>query len=285
MLSAQEQALLGRLELAPRRPVAGLYAGQRRSPRTARSPEFADFRPYSPGDDVRQVDWPAYARLERLLLRLHVAEDETALNAVVDASLSMRLGTPSKWECARRLAAALASIAARGMDRVAVGVLARGAHTQHGRGRAALSSVSNLLAETEPAGEAAPAGLASQRWLRPGITLIISDFLVDADWAAELAALRARRQEPVCWQLLTSEDQDPRLAGDFELVDVESERGRELTVTPFVLDAYRRHLAEHQRRLRLGAEAAGGRFLVSTTGAGLGGWLADGVRAGVLKRR
>src|SRR5438309_11253387 len=88
VLSAAEQALLGRLELAPRRPVAGLYAGQRRSPRTARSPEFADFRPYTPGDDVRQVDWAAFARLERLLLRLHVAEDEAALNIVLDASLS-----------------------------------------------------------------------------------------------------------------------------------------------------------------------------------------------------
>src|SRR3979490_3116618 len=57
--------LLSRLALAYRRPISGLYAGERRSPRAARSPEFADFRPYVAGDDFRQIDWRAYARLER----------------------------------------------------------------------------------------------------------------------------------------------------------------------------------------------------------------------------
>ena len=80
MLSPAELNLLSRLDLAYRRPVSGLYAGERRSPRAARSPEFADFRPYVAGDDFRQIDWRAYARLERLMLRLYVAEEESSIS-------------------------------------------------------------------------------------------------------------------------------------------------------------------------------------------------------------
>ena len=122
MLSPAELNLLSRLDLAYRRPVSGLYAGERRSPRAARSPEFADFRPYVAGDDFRQIDWRAYARLERLMLRLYVAEEESSLNLVLDASASMEVGTPPKWPAARRLASALAFLGLSGMDRVAVGV-------------------------------------------------------------------------------------------------------------------------------------------------------------------
>src|SRR5258707_307432 len=82
-------SLLGRLDLAYRRPRSGLYAGERRSPRSARSPEFSDFRAYVAGDDYRQIDWGAYARLEKLVLRLYVAEEEACLNLVLDASASM----------------------------------------------------------------------------------------------------------------------------------------------------------------------------------------------------
>src|SRR3981081_4789943 len=106
MLTTAELNLLGRLELASRRPQRGLYAGERRSPRAARSPEFSDFRPYVSGDDFRQIDWRAYARLEKLILRLYVAEEEACLNVVLDTSASMALGDPPKWPAARRPAAA-----------------------------------------------------------------------------------------------------------------------------------------------------------------------------------
>src|SRR2546423_7836466 len=107
MLTTAELNLLGRLDLAYRRPQSGLYAGERRSRRAARSPEFSDFRPYVSGDDFRQIDWRAYARLEKLMLRLYVAEEEACLNVVLDVSASMALGEPPKWAAALRLAAAL----------------------------------------------------------------------------------------------------------------------------------------------------------------------------------
>ena len=91
MLSTAELNLLGRLDLAYGRQQSGLYAGERRSPRAARSPEFSDFRPYVSGDDFRQIDWSAYARFEKLMLRLYVAEEEACLNLVLDSSGSMAL--------------------------------------------------------------------------------------------------------------------------------------------------------------------------------------------------
>src|SRR2546423_4319337 len=123
MLTTAELNLLGRLDLAYRRPQSGLYAGERRSPRAARSPEFSDFRPYVSGDDFRQIDWSAYARLEKLMLRLYVADEEACLNVVLDTSASMALGEPAKWPAARRLAAALSFLGLAGMDPVPVGGL------------------------------------------------------------------------------------------------------------------------------------------------------------------
>src|SRR5438067_3286020 len=123
MLTAAELNLLNRLDLAYRRPVSGLYAGERRSPRAARSPEFSDFRAYVPGDDFRQIDWRAFARLDRLMLRLYVAEEEACLNLVLDAGGSMAMGEPPKWPSALRRAAALGCLRLAAIDRVVGGVL------------------------------------------------------------------------------------------------------------------------------------------------------------------
>src|SRR3984893_19154995 len=126
MLTTAELNLLGRLDLAYGRPQSGLYAGERRSPRAARSPEFSDFRPYVSGDDFRQIDWRAYARFEKLMLRLYVAEEEACLNVVLDRSASMSLGEPPKWPAARRLAGRLFLPGLFALDPGPVGTLRRG---------------------------------------------------------------------------------------------------------------------------------------------------------------
>ena len=101
-----EPALLRRLEglaLQVRRAVSGQMAGERRSRKRGRSIEFADFRNYTPGDDFRLIDWNAYARLDRFMLRLFVAEEELPLSLFVDLSGSMDWGSPNKALTARRL--------------------------------------------------------------------------------------------------------------------------------------------------------------------------------------
>jgi uncharacterized protein (DUF58 family) len=288
VLTPAELALLSRLDVSYRRAVRGLYAGERRSPRAARSPEFADFRAYVPGDDFRQIDWRAYARLERLVLRLYVAEEEACLNVLLDTSASMATGSPPKWPAAQRLAAALAFLGLAGMDRVLVGTLA-GGHLPALRGRDGVARIWSFLRELGPEGRAGPESLQRQRWTRPGLTVIVSDFLVDedgraAEWASALADLAWRRQEPVLWQCLAPDEEQPRLFGDWKLIDVESGRERELTVTPALLEEYRERLERHREGLRRAARAAGGRFLASTSDLDLEATMAAGLRAGVVRR-
>ena len=284
MLTAAELTLLGRLDLAYRRPQSGLYAGERRSPRSARSPEFSDFRPYVSGDDFRQIDWRAYARLERLMLRLYVAEEEACLNVVLDTSASMGLGEPPKWQTSRRLAAALAFLGLAAMDRVQVGTLG-GRRLPPLRGRDGVHRVWTFLGGLEPEGQAGPDDLVRARWLRPGLTAIVSDFLAEgSDWAAALTALRSRRQEPVLWQVLAPDEEQPGLAGDLKLVDAETERARELTITPGLRQEYVRALAAHREQLKRASLTAGGRFLNTSSSDDLEAAMVAGLRAGVVKR-
>ena len=284
MLSTVELNLLGRLDLAYGRQQSGLYAGERRSPRAARSPEFSDFRPYVSGDDFRQIDWSAYARFEKLMLRLYVAEEEACLNLVLDSSGSMALGEPPKWPAARRLAAALSFLGLTAMDRVQVGALG-GGHLPPMRGRAGVSRIWRFLEAVEVGGEAGPRDLLELRWPRPGLTVVISDCLVDeASWTPALAGVRARRQEPVLWQVLAPDEEDPAISGDLKLVDVESGRARELTITPRLLGEYRRALAAHRESLARAARGAAGRFLHSSSGENLEATMLAGLRAGVIRR-
>jgi uncharacterized protein (DUF58 family) len=283
LLSAPELTLLGRLDLAFRRSQSGLYAGERRSPHSARSPEFADFRQYVAGDDFRQIDWRAYARLEKLMLRLYVAEEEACLNVALDASASMELGEPAKWPAACRLAAALAFLGLSAMDRVQIGAL-RGPHLPPLRGRDGSPRIWAFLEGMRPTGEMGPDDLLGLRWLRPGLTVVISDFLVEGSWAAPVAALRSRRQEVVLWQLLAPDEERPSLMGDLKLIDAERERSRELTITPSLLGEYLRALAAHRDDLARTAQAAGGRFLHTASADSLEAAMLAGLRAGVIRR-
>jgi uncharacterized protein (DUF58 family) len=285
VLSAAELNLLSRLELAYRRPVSGLYAGERRSPRAARSPEFADFRPYVAGDDFRQIDWRAYARLERLMLRLYVAEEESSLNIVLDASASMEAGTPPKWPAARRLAAALAFLGLSSMDRVAVGVLGdRRLRTPHLRGKEGVARIWSFLSAIEPRGAARPAMLIDLDWPRPGMTVVISDFFTEDTWTAAVAGLRRRRQEPLLWQLLAPDEENPTLAGDWKLIETETEQSQELTITPGLVAEYLANLARHRSGVRRAAEGAGGRMLASLSSQELEQQMLTGLTAGVIRR-
>ena len=280
LLTSPELTMLARLDLAQRRLVPGLNAGERRSPRTARSAEFADFRPYSVGDDFRQIDWRAYARLERLMLRLYVAEDETALNVVVDTSASMGLG---KMDAARRLAAAVAFLGLGAMDRVGLGTLA-GAVLPHVRGAAATGRVESFLERLEHGGASSPSDALRLRWTRPGVTVVISDFLVEGDWSEACAAMRRHREQPVLWQVLAPEEENPGLRGDYRLVDIESAGSHEITITPALVLDYLVALDTLRERLSRAASGARGRFVHSRASDTLEEAMLAGMRAGAIVR-
>jgi uncharacterized protein (DUF58 family) len=140
---------LEQLELASRRLTAGRMKGERRSTRRGQSVEFADYRNYSAGDDLRQLDWNAYARLEKLFVKLFVEEEDVTVHILVDASRSMDYGEPNKLEAARRAAAALGYLGLASMDRVSVAFLGDGTATamRPMRGKRRALELFNFLSE------------------------------------------------------------------------------------------------------------------------------------------
>ncbi len=240
---------LAKLAVTARRRFAGASAGARRSTRRGSSAELADHRPYYPGDDIRRIDWNAYARLEELVLRLFVAEEDLSLYLLIDTSASLALGTPPKIETAKRVAAGLGYVALSGSDRVSVWPFADGVERvamPPARGRKQAGRLLRALDAQQPMGgtdlaRAVDALLA--RRPRPGLVAIISDFLDPSGFTRPIDRLIAERHEPVLFHVVDPEELDPTPGGDFLLVD--SERGAELEVSfdARALAAYRRRVA------------------------------------------
>src|SRR6202171_4668637 len=113
-------AQLEQLELVSRRIFLGVMKGERRSKKKGESVEFADYKNYVKGDDLRHLDWNLYARLDRLFIRLFQEEEDLHFYVLIDNSLSMDFGTPTKLHYARQVGAALAFIGLCNMDRVVV---------------------------------------------------------------------------------------------------------------------------------------------------------------------
>ena len=266
-----EPSLLRRLEalaLQVRRAVSGQMGGERRSRRRGQSVEFADFRNYAPGDDFRLIDWNAYARLDRFMLRLFVAEEELPLSVFVDLSGSMDWGKPNKAETARQLAGAIAYVALAALDRVRITVFADGP-TSGGtpyRGRRAAAELFRRL-QSFPAG-----GVTNYQKLvwpigrqRPGMSVLISDGLGEPGVDVALSALQRARQEGAVLQLLAPQELTPEWSGDARLRDAETGLEREFTATPLTQDAYRRALQQRTDDIERAAHRRGLRFARMST--------------------
>jgi uncharacterized protein (DUF58 family) len=273
MVPLLEPALLRRLEtlaLQVRRAVSGQMGGERRSRRRGQSVEFADYRNYTPGDDFRLIDWNAYARLDRFMLRLFVAEEELPLSLFVDLSGSMDWGKPNKAETARQLAGAIAYVALAALDRVRLTVFAEG-ETSGGapsRGRRAAATLFSRL-QSFPAG-----GVTNYEKLvwpigrqRPGMTVLITDGLGESSLDPALRALQRAHQEGAVLQLLAPQELTPDWSGDARLKDAETGVEREFTATPLTQGSYVKALAQRTVEIERAAHRRGLRFARLSTAA------------------
>lgn len=249
-----------RLSLAARKSVAGQTQGERRSPRRGQSVEFADFRPYTAGDDLRRIDWNAYARLEKFFIKLFVEEEDLTVHFIVDASPSMRWGDPNKLDYAIHAAGALGYVALCGLDRItslAVGAGRDGVFQPHRGKRQALAYFNYLQAISATPAVPAPAATDPAKSLRayaagvnrPGPLLVLSD-LMDDGWQEGLHALSGRGFEVSLVHILSPDEADPQLEGDLKLVDVESGLAVEITADYDLLARYRQNFAAWQTGLK-----------------------------------
>lgn len=272
---------LDRLDVISRKVFAGKLPGERRSKRRGQSVEFDDFRLYSPGDDLRHIDWNVYARLERLFVKLFRAEEDLSVVVAVDASASMQGGPPSKLVLAQRLAMSLAYLALVNRNRVVLGGLGlAGRPAWHRlspmRGRQAVSRAARFVLDelTSEPGSGRPSLTAGLRALAQsrtgrGVVIVISDFLTDEDLRDGLNWLAAGRGfDTWCVQVLSPGEMDPLqlrdagLIGDLRLLDVETGEAAEVTVSPALIRRYRRRLTAFCEQLRAACLARGMAYLL-----------------------
>jgi uncharacterized protein (DUF58 family) len=240
-----------RLTIRTRGAFPGRTRGEHRSSRAGASVEFRDFRRYEPGDEFRHVDWNVYARLDRLILRQFIEEEDLAIDILIDQSASMRFGTPlTKLEVALKLAAVLAFAGINRMDRVSTATFDSKirSRTRSLRGRAHLHSVIRYLTEiagAEPGREAPVTNLESiarsypRTTRRRGVVFVLSDFLDGSNYLREWQLVAQRKFEVNFIQILAAEDLEPTLAGELQLVDSETGEVRDTTPGTRVLKAYR----------------------------------------------
>ena len=263
--------LLRRLEqfqlLAARR-AKSTARGERRSRARGQSVEFADYRNYVAGDDLRYLDWNLYGRLERLFLKLYEEERELPVRIFLDASESMAFGEPRKFDFARQVAAAVGYVALCGFDRVSViafpdvtgaDVAARAAE-QAARGalravrgrKSSLQFFQNLAALR--AGGSATFNDALRRGAlearQAGVAVVLSDFLDPAGYEAGLTALVGRGFQVNAVQVLAPDELAPGTYGDLRLVDAETGGLQEVTFGRFRLTAYRQTVQNYIQRLK-----------------------------------
>lgn len=267
-------ARLERLDIRSLKMFPGKLQGERRSKKRGQSVEFADYRNYVPGDDLRFVDWNAYARLNHLFVKIFLEEEDLALHVVVDASASMDAGRPSKLRFASELGLALAAVGltkqnrvgmsvfgAPGQERIRIMPEARGRRHIHRFGQFLLDEV---WTDRESGGGESGPDAAFNRALRTiaqmrigkGVLVLLSDYLIPEGYEDGLRALAAAGGYDIyCVQVLAPGEVEPEseartgLTGDLRLTDAESGRAAEVTLTPQLIRKYKQRLNDYTQAL------------------------------------
>jgi len=270
LLCPELLARLEHLELVTRKVFRGRMKGERRSRRRGQSVEFADFRNYVPGDDLRFIDWNLYARLEKLFLKLFLEEEDLHFYALIDTSASMDFGEPNKLHFAKQLAAALGFIGLCRADRVKIEAL--GASRERSgpvlRGRQSLWRMLQY-GEGLDAGRNVPLAAGVKDFcLRnsgKGILVLISDLMDKSGYESALRFLLAQDLDVYVVHVLSPEELEPDLVGDLKLVDCEDRDVAEITVSRPLLERYRRTLAAFVDGAREFCTRRGMNYLMTST--------------------
>ena len=250
LLSSEFLRRLEQLELVSKKILAGRMKGDRLSKRKGRGSEFADYRPYVVGDDLRFLDWNLFGRVEKLFLRLYREEEDLHIYLLIDNSKSMDYGSPSKLHYAKQVAAALGFIGLVNTDRVIIegvgGPSGTSTRSPQFRGRQSLWRMMKHLDTIQPA-ETGDLNKAlrgfSTRATGQGIAVILSDFMDKDGYEDGLRFLAARHLDIYTIQILAEEEINPPFTGDLKLTDLEDGDEAEVTISAPLLERYQKTLA------------------------------------------
>ncbi len=281
LLDAGLLHLLDRLALTGRRAPAAAAGGEHRSARRGQSVEFADVRPYVPGDDVRHIDWSLSARSGRLFLRLFVAEEERDVHLMLDTSSSMAWGAPEKLEQARRALAGWGLLALAQRDRVLLHTSTVGSLPLRGRGAFPALAEALQRAPTHRAADL-PARCRALAAAARGRTAVVFSDLLDERWRDALLALA--QVDLTLVHILAPQEFVPEFGGDLRLVDDEDTVPVDITCDAAALLRYQARLATWLGDVRQHCRERGITYLALGSEHSLERWFGDElVRAGIVR--
>ncbi|HZH98068.1 MAG TPA: DUF58 domain-containing protein [Fimbriimonadaceae bacterium] len=268
ILQPKEFRLLEGLRLNPRKSFSGRVRGERLTRRKGISIEFADFRDYTEGDDLRHMDWNVLARLETPVIKTYQDEEDLAVYLLLDASPSMEFGEPSKLEYGKRLLSTVGYAGLSGQDAVAPRCVGpRERPLPFLRGRAAFPRLAAWVKAASPGADvslsSALRAFAGSKE-RAGLLTLISDGL-DPETPGMIRLLTSRGHQVDLLQVLTPEELDPDLEGDLRLLDAETGAVVEITANSLALKSYKENLAKHCEALEATCTRHGGRYALIRT--------------------
>jgi uncharacterized protein (DUF58 family) len=233
------------LHILSKRLLREKNKGPRRHVSRGTSVEFKDYREYVVGDDTRYIDWNIYQRLDRLLLKLYEEEVEHYIYLLIDGSMSMNFGSPTKLAQAKMIAAALSYIALANQDRVSIGVFRDGLQDQipPAHGKAQIWNIFKFLERIEAKEETdvtASCKALAHRSKRRGIAILLSDFLDPKGIEEGLKQFIYRKYELYLVHIVAPEDENPNLRGELTIVDSETDESRQVSVDEQTLAIYRK---------------------------------------------
>ncbi|MEZ6013944.1 MAG: DUF58 domain-containing protein [Planctomycetota bacterium] len=253
---------LSGLELVARRVVEGFMAGTHASPQRGSSVEFAQHRPYAPGDETRRLDWKVFARSDRLVVKEYVEETNLSLNLLIDASESMAFSTQpwSKFDYARWCAAALAHLVLAQRDTAGLVVFdeAMRAKVPPGNGAPQELAILKTLEQTTPSGPTNVGKviqLLAPRLRHRGVTAVFSDFFDEPAAIVEgVRRLVHGGHEPILFQVLDPAELSFQIDGLVRLQGLEG--AGDLKIDPRAIrEAYIEEIQNHNKELARQARA------------------------------
>ena len=270
LLSPQFMGRLDQLDLISRKLLAGKMKGERRSKRQGQSVEFADYRNYTIGDDLRFIDWNIYARLDKLFLKLFLEEEDLSLYILLDVSKSCDFGNPNKAFYIKQVAAALAYIGLVNYNRVTVAAMSNTvvADTGSMRGRTKVAQMIDFIGKLKPDGSSDLATACKRFALtnrRKGVCLVLSDFFDKSGYENALRYVAGGNYDLFCVQILSPQEIEPDLQGDLRLKDIEDDDEAEVSITQPLIKQYKANLNAYCLGLKDFVTRRGGTYLFTST--------------------
>lgn len=258
-------ARVERMRLAPVKRLTNRQRGEHLSDKGGTSIEFADFRDYVAGDDLRHVDWNIFSRLNHPYLKLYSHEEDMHAVLILDGSTSMAF--EGKFQLARQLAAALGVMGLMNVERVSIYACGRGREPKMmppSSGRGSLKRFFAFLEELEPGGDLpveAAIELALKRHRGRGIAVVLSDFLTFGDVVRSFNLLHSAGLEIYGLQVLAPSEMNPEMTGDLRIVDSETEQTLDISSIGELIGIYHEHRIAMENHLTAECRRRNGRFL------------------------